>query len=339
MLFFYLVIVFSLLFVYWAEKLKSPVWMGVSALLLSLLCGLRNEGVGTDTPFYAETFEYIGNGGIHFDNDIGFMYLVRFIMYLTHSVPGSFTIIASITVCLFLFTLWKFRDDANLTYMFFLYICFFYPQTFNIIRQMLALSIVFAATPLILSKKYIYYSLVVLLSTTIHISCLICFMNLVVVVYFNIKKRKYKRMLLVLLGCLIVPVYGFFTVYFSRFEYMYDDYHSSLSFNTIIECIIVFLIFIQNKKTICSNRTYIIFTVLYTIGLGLTIITSNGGDAERIAYFFTVYKLIFAGVILNKLKLKQLGYFYYTFIALLYLLIRLPFTRWYGIMPYSSIFF
>ena len=186
MITFYIVSVIALLLALIAEKKRSGLFFCLSALSLALLCGLRAESVGTDTHTYTAAIEAIQSGGMFFDFDIGFSFVVKFISGFTNSIPLTFFLLALITISMIYYTIWFYRNRGSIAFMVFIFMCF-YPQMFNIVRQMLCL----LCSPLRLYWKrktcpFLYYSCN---SILIHISSLICIGILCIYIIQNIKNK------------------------------------------------------------------------------------------------------------------------------------------------------
>ena len=337
MIVFYIVSLFSLFFARLAEKKQSLLLFVFSALCLALLCGLRAENVGTDTHTYTTIFETIQSGGLHFDSDIGFYYIVKFIIGFTNSVPLTFALISIITVSFIYYTIWYYRRQGSISFMVFIFICFFYPQMFNIVRQMLALAVVFAATTQLEQKRPFVFCLILALATSIHISSLVCVGFLAVHILQNLKNKPIIfYMVVVLFLVFFIYFYSSVTlIYDTRFAYMQEDYQTTLGYEVLAQLITLVFLMISNYKIIKNDAEYTRISIFCIIGIVLSVITANAGEASRIAYFYTIYYILFAAVVLKDLPNRAIGYWGFFLLGLLNFVYRISVSGWYGIYPYS----
>jgi hypothetical protein len=335
MLLFYTISLISLIFVYLAERYNKYLILIVSVACLAWLCGMRDVSVGTDTQKYYDSFETIMNGGRVFDYDIGFYIITKTILSLTNSIPWAFTIIALLTTWMIFHVLWHYRDRASVTFMAFVFICFFYPQMFNIVRQMLALSIVFIGTVWLDKKKPLFFLLFLLIASLVHLSALVCIGIYFLYVYQTIKHKIH--FVLFLLSFLAVIIYAYDAIlqtYYTRFAYMYEDYQSTVGYEVIAQSLLIAFMFVTNMKRILKSPEYVKISLLCMAGLFLSIITADAGEASRIAYYYTIFEVIFASLVIRKCPNRMIGYSGFVFLALLNYVYRIRVSGWYGIYQY-----
>lgn len=335
MFIFYSISVTAFFFAYIAEKKSKAAYLLLSDILLSLLCGLRGEDVGTDTHTYIMSIETVMSGGVHFDFDMGFHLLIKFLTSITNSIPLTLTTISFITISLCYITFWHYRSKGSLSLMVFIFICLFYPQMFNIVRQMLALSIVFVSTLLLEKKKNVLFCLVLAIATFIHLSSFVCIGIFLMYIIRNIKSKLLLFFIFAIIIVGFVISYGTISaLYEARFAYMQDQYQTTLGYEVIAQLILVGFIIFSNYKRIKKNPEFVRLSSFCVIGILLSIITANAGEASRIAYFYTVFETLFATVLLRQMPNKNLGYLGFIFLGLLNFVFRVSVSGWYGIYPY-----
>lgn len=196
------------LFAMAAQKRNSKFLLFLVALILSLLCGLRGDGVGVDTLNYMSYFANLRAIGIGFGSDIGFSVFAYGMLQIFEESHIVLLICAFITNFLIIFRLWDFRDRASLSMMVFIFSVMHYPYTFNIVRQYLAIAMVFYGTRYIEKKKPLVYILINIVAVSIHTSSLVCFSFMFMKHTPNEtgKKRKYLWYLL----AIVLVVIGLF---------------------------------------------------------------------------------------------------------------------------------
>lgn len=137
-----------------AELKDNKLFLVLGVVALSLGAGLRNDNVGLDTYQYISAFK-TNFSVIWLFKETGFREISRLLM---NAFSGNTTCLlllyAAVTNALILYRLWDFRKDCSYSYMAFLYITLHYMNTLNIMRQYIAIAIVFFATRF-LEKKVI----------------------------------------------------------------------------------------------------------------------------------------------------------------------------------------
>lgn len=168
---FTLVILFSLVFAGLAQKKNQLRYLLLAGLALSLLCGLRSAEMGTDTINYYQFLLYAQD--IHAGSDIGYTAVSIVLMRVLHNPAYVLMIYAFVTNYLVCLRLWDFREQASLPYMFLIYLAFYYPYTFNTVRQFLAIAIVFWGTRYLMNKEYSKYLFLNAVAATFHTTALV----------------------------------------------------------------------------------------------------------------------------------------------------------------------
>lgn len=171
-LFFLLVFVLGALFVVRAQKTQSFKPVIITAVILSIICGLRAANVGIDTPAYIYAIEHYGNAnGI---NEPGFIYIVWLLMTLLSNVHAVLIVLSFFTIICFLRAIWNCITPNNFVSAYFCFYFFTYIKTFSGVRQWLAVAIAALAISIIISsKKKVKPILLFAIASTIHISALI----------------------------------------------------------------------------------------------------------------------------------------------------------------------
>lgn len=178
-----------------AELKDNKLFLVLGVVALSLGAGLRNDNVGLDTYQYISAFK-TNFSVIWLFKETGFREISRLLM---NAFSGNTTCLlllyAAVTNALILYRLWDFRKDCSYSYMAFLYITLHYMNTLNIMRQYIAIAIVFFATRFLEKKGYIKFWLAVLLASVFHSSALLG-LFFFFVYYWKIAPNKQKKWML-----------------------------------------------------------------------------------------------------------------------------------------------
>ncbi|WP_258285783.1 EpsG family protein [Fibrobacter succinogenes] len=288
-----------------AEKRENKIPLFFSALLLSLFCGLRGVGTGVDTTHYYTFMSYIRLSGISYGSDIGFSAISYVLMSFFDNPHYPLLIYAMITNFLIVYRLWNFRTEASFPLMMLIYVVVYYPYTFNIVRQFLAISIIFWATKFIEQKKYARYIIANAIASSIHTSSLMCFCLLFLP--FNKEKndKLYKVVGLGFALLLIIAGLDLYNANIHKYEGHFVVSHAKSQMMSVFKIIwlsiIVLLgrVFGNNQFSISKYGTCIPMQIhvpmIYAAGLGLSTLSMLFPFMNRIGFYFIMYEMPFWG--------------------------------------------
>ena len=305
-----------------ADKKRSKSAVFLIALLLSLFCGFRGVNVGVDTIHYYKFLSYIRGSGVLFGSDIGFSVISYVLMGYWENPHYALLIYAFITNFLIAFRLWDFRERASFPLMILIFMVFHYPYIFNIVRQYLAISIIFWGTRYLERNQYLKYIVLNVIAATIHTSSLICFCLLFL--SFGCKKQKIKYRILGL---------GF------------EQTTASVHVMTILKIICMFIVIFVNKVAI--NRKFSIsksgeyvpmnkeVVFLYQAALGISLLGMFYSFMNRIGFYFMMYEMPFWGQAVQTVKNAWI-YKIIIIAILLYTIIVVQFDDTSGLVNYTT---
>lgn len=178
----------------------------LTGFLLLFVAGFRDISVGTDTQNYFEIYEYIryDNEPVWFSIEPGWR-LLNYIAILLNTDYFFIILLASIFTIVPIFsTIWKYSNKPFISVLFF-YLLFFYFQSFNAIRQMIAVAFIFSAYNDYLNKnkKWSYFKFCI--ASLFHYSALLCLVFPFIFKYVRINTSK---------ACVILPVTYILGIYF-----------------------------------------------------------------------------------------------------------------------------
>lgn len=311
----YLFVFFVSSFLFYLGSHYKSKWNPYSLLALFIpayVAGARGVSVGTDTEMYVHIYESALN--YHWSD----------IFYAAITVEPSYFVISKMAAALggifYLFfiyqlltlvpiylTVVKFKKYVNVGIVFFIYFCLLYSLSFNLVRQMAAVSFLFYGASFLLEQggksKYIKFLVCLIVGTLLHSSCLIGGIFIIVLYYFFYLKNSRIYIALYLIGlCLLVMMFLYIgpllaALQFGKFESYGTAYAvQRSSYVSVTELLYrgAFAIIlwsasywkILNKKMtkiyamILLSETIIMFLGLYN------------GFLVRIAIYFTVFHLI-----------------------------------------------
>ena len=316
---------------YLAQRNDRKKYLIYAALILSLLAGLRATTVGIDTENYSKLFAHIADGRLDlaYGLETSFKYICAVLLGIWNNSNFLFTIFALITNILIFVRLWDYRDQISITWSVAIYLAMFYFMTFNILRQFVAIAIIFYGTRYLARKKYVAFLAFVAIAFLFHKSAILGagFLLLEIFSWKQLSKiqRKYLR---ILIAASPVVAIAAAAVLLSR----YVPYISQITFNfgaMLFVKVLIFLFTLIVFKHSYTDRTdeegcmlaeYSLKTVrvYYLVGLLVAMLGYVFMFMERIGLYFYVFEIVYVGMFL---KSKRVDFIFKMLIAAFYLLL------------------
>lgn len=323
----------------------------ISVLILSLLGGLRHESIGTDVLFYIKgNFEaalWIDSFPKYFTAIYAKEPLYLVVVYIISKVFGNFQVLLFtfqiMTIGCVYFAAWKRRRYVAPWFVLLIYCALYYNDSYNMVRQHLAMAIVLLGSVYLLEEKYKNCLIFFFIASLFHTSAFLSFILVPIYIYlkreksiFYFKKRKSnlygKKMreltitVIALIGILGIKIWCqlFIQIGILSPRYLYyftNDNISGHYFDTLIYlfeiCVLVF-----NTKYLKTNmnnyRFYRTIAFLNVIVLQLTLFMSYG---HRLSLYFGIINILTIAQIpqsFHKKKNQIIIYLFITLIALVY---------------------
>lgn len=204
----------SCIFFWLSEKCKSGFsknFFAVIAILVPcILAGLRADTVGTDVKIYVEPLYNAAKESHTFsaymkqrwfviwrymyvkDFEIGFSLLVFFIQKIGGSFATVLFVIQMLIIGPIFLGLKKMHKPYPIFFGMFVFYCLFYNTSLNMMRQWIAMAILFMAFPYLVSEEKKKYCILVLVACLFHNSAIMGFAILAVYMYSTKKKDSIK---------------------------------------------------------------------------------------------------------------------------------------------------
>ena len=298
-----------------ADKKNKRIYITFAALVLTLVAGLRAATVGIDTPQYTKYFGLIAEGKLNlvYGLEDSFIFICGLLLKIWNNANFLYTVFALITNLLIFRRLWDFKGQVSLAWSVAVYCGMFYFMTFNIMRQFVAVAIIFYATKYIAQRKYIKFLLFVAIAFLFHKSAIlgVLFIACEVFAWKHLSRRQ-KRFLLC--AAMLVPVAAIILIkiFFSK----YLRYLQNIQFNFGIMLLLKLALFVivllighlsvsgitKNDKygrgeyTLSTVRTY------YIVGLAITALGYIFPFADRIGIYFYIFEMVFMGMVAKHAK-------------------------------------
>lgn len=322
-LFYLCILLFSLLFSFVAQTSKNSMIKKISVLFLvsiiSLAAGMRGVSVGKDTAAYYRIIELTSIDFTSYNYlEIGFRILINSLSYIAREPKYVILIISFITNALIISTLWKFRAKVSFTISVFCYITMFYFETFNILRQWLAIALIFFAFRYLFKSQYLIYVFFVIVAYLIHVSAIIGLVFIPIVMLVS-KKISFKNKIFTVVSLFILLILiNYFMSFNNVFEKYQDNYlQHSLNVNLglyfyVRLFIILFTIYTIIKKDysdieLSFNKQILIISIF---GLLMSTLGYMYMFVGRISTYATSFDIILFSIICrtksNSLMIKIL---------------------------------
>ena len=163
-----------LFFIFSFYKPRSKVQIKFLFLVLFIISAFRAPSEGIDLPRYVASFEKHDLRILSQNLEVGFTYLMNFFSYINNS-SLFFTFVTSLLVLIPLYLFLK-RESKNVYLSLLLYVFFaYYTESFNIVRQSIAISVILLGFSLFINKRYLLGLLLVFVACSIHYSAIFIF--------------------------------------------------------------------------------------------------------------------------------------------------------------------
>lgn len=306
-LIFYIVSFFLSSCLYFFYNKSSKKIFLILAFVIPMLIGGLRYYVGTDYELYITLHRN------NSDVDFGFQ-LINSVARYFNSYQVMFFIYNFLTL-LFVFLGLRSIDKKYRTFAYFCFLFLFYTSSLNIIRQMLAVSIVFYSYKYIVNKKFFKFLICVLVATCFH-NTAILFVFLYILLNNTNKKIRILSLIILLL---IVLRYEQLIIYLGNISILskfvrYQDYTGTKSFNNYsfyLDLLIMFYILLFRKKLTEYDKDNKVYIYMYVISLILMLTGFSNPAVKRIANYFKMSEIILLPQIphvCNNSKDKLLNY-------------------------------
>lgn len=282
-----------------------------------LLAGLRYD-VGTDYLAYLEMYN-----NIKVFNPIEFwsqqveiyqveplFYLLCRMIYLIYDNPIVFFAICELLIVLFIFEgIKNFNGSQDMLLSFMIFLFAFFPLTLNIIRQAIAMAIIFFAFSLFFKKRYVLTFLAIIFATGFHSTA---FLFYTIFLFVKFKNEKWNRLksiaYLFMILCtpiilkillLVVSKIPVFDLYFRRYELNFDN--GGIGFLINILPILIPCTYYGIKSNLFKSEMSPIFEI-YLLQIPLSYLGYYAGWASRLSSYASTVEIILVPYILRTIK-------------------------------------
>lgn len=280
-------------------------------LLLFAVSSLRLN-VGNDYAKYVEFFHLnackLATETV-VPTEVGFN-LVCIIIFIISGMEENFLLMfaffAFFTILFFLKGMYEQSDSFFMSFMMFMLLGYYF-QSFSTVRYYFALGIAFAAIPLVINRQWMKFILLILLASLFHKSVLL------VIVFYYLAQRNWKKYQLLLSGIFCASFFIFKDFYIKLFYKFYPTYEGTgiinggTSYIAIIRCLMVLVLSLILYKSIIKDDRTMQFYFYCNIGALLVYLCCSFlPDVSRAGYYLSVTHILFVPAMINRILNKKL---------------------------------
>lgn len=297
-----LFIIYSLLFCLLSPKFNRLYYV-ITGIHLIMIMGLRSFRVGTDT--FDNIYSYNSSGSLSIKTGVPVYSLLSKIIYkLSGGNYHAFLfIIAALTVSIVFYCIYEMHLSKFESFLaIYFYITFYYYfDSFNIQRQMLAVSIAMLVPLYLLKRKNVKAIIFLLLAIGVHNTAIIAAID------FLICKVKQNKLTLCITSILTIAFIYFSSYFFNVFASISDHYemyvgasgYSSKGGSILIGLLILLFVFMSLKRnsTMFSDKSATAVMYISCVAGLLYIIGGQSVLIIRMANYFGVFVPIFISMV------------------------------------------
>ncbi|KZE43901.1 EpsG family protein [Rossellomorea marisflavi] len=344
MIVYFFTAIFSSLFLYLfrvtkqKNKLLSKSFIFLSFVIIWIVSAIR-YGVGTDYFSYYNYVNYVDK--LQFSDiknrEYGFWILGKIVALFSDN--GQLLIFVTSFIILFFIykVICEYSSYPEISILIFFGLGFYF-NSLNIIRQYIALSIVFFSVHQLHKKNIKKYVTLVLIATLFHYTALLGFVFL----FVSIKKSRLYRTFVILLILISVALFDKVLSYITPEEYyMYlssSFVQKGANYIFFLISLLISLLLIILYKPLKNRRIYNEFYILCSIiGTSASLIGTKSLIIMRIAEYFTIFSLISLPEIIKITTDKNIRvviYLCFVFISIIGIYLFLS-KNLGGVLPYN----
>lgn len=300
----------------------SALFVLIGLLIPSILAGLRDFSIGTDIKVYGNTWFYMASW-VDFGkyikwaatSNIGVLYaLLNFIVAIFTDDPHIFYfVLMLVDVSIVYLSLLQFKDKVSVPFAMLVYYILFYNVSLNILRQSLAISLMFAAYACIAKNQTKHFLIMWFLACLAHSSSILMVVLFPLKWYSERTNKHFKSLLLFSVASVVMILYSRILSLMIHIGVLSERYQiytlasaggGRVSRAFLFICIVA-LILAGYPALQKSWKSSIFFINAALIAAALTLVLFFGNNQViRIAYYFDLSLLFLFPMLNNVIKFE-----------------------------------
>ena len=308
-----LILIVALGFAYLAQKRNKKGYLYLLVAILTFVAGFRGVSCGVDTPLYYDNIVKGFPYPWQFREE-GFRLIANFFMNNFQNPQLVFVFCAFVTNLLILLRLWDYKDEANFGFMTLLYLLLYYSNSMNIMRQYVAVAVIFYGTRYLKNNKLLFLPFVIV-AFFIHRSSLLALGYFAISLWTSFTKKQKQIFFLPLLLVMIGAV-GYVASYLASDITSYRSQtvqNLNITFFYVLSISILAIVLQKKNKYVRvigkhEIRNYggynidkdIVYNVF--IGLGFSCLSMFFAFVGRIGLYYSIFNIVFWGIACRKFQ-------------------------------------
>lgn len=343
------ILIVALGFAYLAQKRNKKSYLFLIVAVLTIMAGFRGVSCGVDTPLYYDNIVKSFPYSWQFREE-GFRLIANYFIDNFQNPQLVFIFCAFITNLLILLRLWDFKDKANFGFMTLLYLLMYFSNSMNIMRQYVAVAIVFYGTRYLNKNKLLFIPFVIA-AFFIHRSSLLALGYFVISLWAGFTNKQ-KKIFVLPLALSMLGAIGYVANYLASDIASYRAQSvQNLNITYFYILFITILAYVLQKKNVyvrISEKTMIPHYDKYSIdrdilyyvfiGLSFSCLSMFFAFVGRTGLYYSIFDIVFWGIACKKFKNTRFNKFLilvYTF----YIFGLVIFRNDCLLFPYSIFFY
>lgn len=318
-------ILFTIVFLCVRTPLTKPFVSGrhkmsffIAMMILCVLAALRGTVVGNDTLIYKELYETCRDtADLGPRYEIGYIYFNYFLNKVTNNPQFLFIVSSCFIYFSFGRFIWRYSELPWLSFVFFFLLAF--DHTLNILRQCIAIGILFFSFDFIIKRRFIPFAICVVAASLFHTTAIL----FIVSWFLPLIKIDLKVVSLYIIGAiasyfLFANLLEFAFRYFAMYEYYSggDYFDGNTRLASIVQVITssiitIFCLYPYFKHSTLEWRNsekgkiYKVLCHLQLISFFITVLCLKVNLLDRIALYFSIYSFVLIPNAIFLLPLKK----------------------------------
>ena len=335
------------------EHKKLAKWIFFIAIIIPVLVSGFRYGIGTDYHAYVNMYYNITNNYYGISDAIsntryepGWIILNYIVKYVFDDVNYIFVLSALLTWSFIFKAIYDNKDRLSIGIAVLILLCTMYSMSFNIVRQILAVSIIMLSVKPMLDQKKWKFIFTILFASTFHFTAILFLVSYWIINSKTENRRLLKRLFMPVMFIGLVVFFQPITSYLASLGLLsnYSSYgldaggFSRSTFFFKLPIVVVMLFSIRNLRL--QNNAIHKMSILFYIGVIMLLLSTYSPYLSRLSYFFDVAQIFVISALVKHQKNKYQQFFFVYLIIIYYLG---WFTYFYlivgngGTIPYQSL--
>ena len=313
--------------------------------ILFVFAGFRGSSIGNDTIAYIDLFRDVLNYSLINERfEIGYLALNKLVAYFSSNVQSIIIVTSAISI----YGYYRFIKKHSLSIFLSVFLFFslrYFDASMNIIRQVIAMILLFESYNCLIQKKNIKFFVFVIFAMTFHKTAIV-FSIICLLTRFKLSLKNILLFVLVGIGLSIgfSSVFNYVINLFPTYAYYVDGEYfgetRTASIMILLINVVVLLMsyfILKGKREI--DKSYVLQFYIVLTGTMITLVSLNFNLFDRIAVYFNSFIILLLPNVISLIRRKKLRIIIYLIVILFgisyYYIIITYRPDWNHVYPYK----